>query len=196
MKFGSSTGEQRFRKYPDGKKELRELPILHFVNGGSVYLVDEWANLLKMVGTEYRLKIHRAPDTVAGGRRMKVFQYYASSEDGLCPFQPFDDYLLFVVKAKITYPPCYGEVWTDEDTNILRMSENLDLSARLPDYKGWKADQTVLTYDWLRKPNQPPQLIPWTFFVQSQIGKHVYWNRGFFRDYREFNGKARLLAVN
>ena len=189
-------GEQRFRKYPDGKKELRELPVLHFVNGGSVYLVDEWADLLKMVGTEYRLKIHRAPDTVANGRRIRVFQYYASAEDGLCPFQPFDDYLLFVVRGKVTSPPCYGEVWMDEKSDILRMSENLDLSAHLPHYKGWKSNQTVLTYHWLRKPNEPPQLIPWTFFVQGQNGKHLYWNRGFFRNYQEFNAKARLLAVN
>lgn len=187
-------GEQRFRKYPDGKKELTQLPFLHFVNGGSTYLVDEWADLLRMVGTEYRLKIRRAPDAVRNGQPMKVFQYYASAEDGLCPFQPFDDYLLFVVKSKISYPPCYGEVWTDEDTNIIRMSESLDLSAKLGAYKGWRSDQTVLTYDWLVKPNQPPQLIPWTFYVQSRIGKHVYWNRGSFRDYQEFNAKARLLA--
>lgn len=188
-------GEQRFRKYPDGKKELAGLPILHFAGGGSVYLVGQWANLLRMVGTEYRLKIHRAADAVAHGRRIRVFQYYASSEDGLCSFQPFDDYLAFIVKAKITYPPCYGEVWTDEDTNIIRMSENYDLSAHLRDYKGWTTSQTVLTYGWTAKPDQPRQLVPWTFFVQGQNGRHVYWNRGSFRNYQEFNAKARIVRA-
>ena len=188
-------GEQRFRKYPNGTKELRELPFLHFLNGGSTYLGHEWADLLEMVGTEYRLKIHRAPDTTVNGQKMKVFQYHSDSEDQLCPFQPLDDYLFFVVRAKLTYPPCYGEVWVDEDNNILRMSENLDLSAHLPDYKCWTTTQTVLTYHALDKPDRPRQIVPWTFISQGQCGKHVYWNRGFFRDYQEFHAKARLLAT-
>ena len=189
-------GEQRFRKYPDGKKELKRLPIEHFLGGGSGYLVDEWADLLRMVGTEYRLKIHRAPDAILDGRPMKVFQYYADSEDQVCSFDAFDDYLFFVAWSKTYYVPCYGEVWTDQDINIIRMSENLDLSAHVRAFKGFSADQVVLTYGILKKPHRPPQIVPWTFIAQARQGKHVYWNRGFFRDYQEFNAKAKLLAVN
>jgi hypothetical protein len=75
-------GYQRFRKYPNGKKELQDVPLppLNTVmaSGG------EWSELPQMVGTELRLKIHQAADVVVNERRMKVFQYRADPEDGLC----------------------------------------------------------------------------------------------------------------
>jgi len=68
-------GYQRFRKYPNGKKELQDVPLppLNTVmaSGG------EWSELPQMVGTELRLKIHQAADVVVNERRMKVFQYRA-----------------------------------------------------------------------------------------------------------------------
>jgi hypothetical protein len=182
-------GVQRFREYPDGKNELAEEPR---PRGNSVRGSDEWSMLPNMVGTEFRLKVQQAPDVVVHERRMKVFQYYASVEDNLCPFEPIEDYGLFTV-SKVVPVACYGEVWADEDTNILRMSENLELSDRLKAYRGWDDYQIVLTYDWLKRENEPPRLVPLTFFVRGR-NKKVYWRRGQFTDYQVFDSRVRIIS--
>src|SRR5216684_2232681 len=104
-------GVQRFREYPDGKKELQDVPfppVNAVVNPGG-----QWSELPQMVGTALRLKIHQAADTVVNERRIKVFQYRAESEDGVCIFKSVLDFGFFAVN-KIVTVPCYGEVWTDE----------------------------------------------------------------------------------
>jgi hypothetical protein len=184
-------GYQRFRKYPDGEKELDEV-FYPSLNGWALSS-NEWSQLPNMVGTEYRLKIHQVPDTVLNGRRVKVFQYYSSVEDNLCPFEPLADYFFFTI-GKIVPVACYGEVWTDEDTNIVRMSENLDLSDKLKAYRGWKNFQIILTYGWLEQVNEPTRLIPLTIFTRALNGKHIYWCRGQFTDYRVFSSRVRIVA--
>jgi len=184
-------GDQRFREYPDGKKELEEVfyPRLN----GWVNPSDDWTKLPKMVGTEFRLKVQQAPDVVVNQQRMKVFQYYASVEDDLCGFRPIEDFVLFTIKTVDT--ACYGEVWTDEDTNILRISENLDLSDKLKACRGWEESQVVLTYSWLKKAEEPPRLVPLTTFVWARHGsKHIYWCRGLFTDYQIFDSRVRIVA--
>lgn len=185
-------GFQTFRSYPDGKTELKEVPLPRL--RGWALPADEWSQLPKMVGTEYRLKIREAPDAVVNERRLKVFQYYASVEDNLCPFEPVEDFGLFTV-GKVVAVACYGEVWTDDDMNILRMSERLDLSKRLGAYRGWQNYGAVLTYGWLNWAKEPPRLIPLTFLAEASDKKHVYWCRGHFSDYRAFSSKSKV-AVN
>lgn len=184
-------GNQRFRSYPDGKKELKEVPLPHL--SGWTLPADEWSQLPKMVGTELRLKVHQAADVVVNGRRMKVFQYRASAEDNLCPFEPVEDYIFFTV-SKAVAVACYGEVWTDNDTNIIRISEHLDLSDKLKGYQGWESYETVLTYGWLTRANESPRLVPLTTYTQSSRKKHVYWCRGHFANYQVFAARGRLLA--
>jgi hypothetical protein len=138
-------GVQRFREYPNGKKELDEPPYPRL--NGWVLPVDEWSNLPNMVGTEFRLKVKQAADVVVNEQRMKVFQYYASVEDNLCPFAPVEDFGFFTVSHRVVVA-CYGEVWTDEDTNIIRMSKHLELSDKLKAYRGWEDTQVVITYRW------------------------------------------------
>jgi Trypsin-like peptidase domain len=184
-------GVQRFREYPDGKQELGEAPNPHL--GDWVLPSDEWSQLPKMVGTEFRLKVHQAADVNVGGRRMKVFQYYSSVEDNLCPFEPIDDFLFFTVGRTVAVA-CYGEVWTDEDTNVIRMSEHLELSDKLKAYRGWEDFQVVLTYGWHKQANELPQLVPLTIFTEGRNGKHIYWCRGQFTDYRVFTAHGRLIA--
>lgn len=181
-------GVQRFRRYPEGKNELVEVPypsLRAWTNGA-----DEWSTLPKMVGSEWRLRVHQGPDVVVNRRRMKVFQYYASVEDNLCPFQPIEDYGFFTI-SKIVAVACYGEVWTDEDTNILRMSENLELSDKLKAYRGWEDYQIVLTYGWLQA--NGPRLVPLTIFTEGRHGKHIYWCRGQFTDYQVFDSRVRII---
>src|SRR6266436_5270613 len=111
-------GVQRFRRFPDGKSELEEISNPR-VNGW-VNPADEWSKVPNMVGTEFRLKVHQAADVVVNERRMKVFQYYASAEDNLCPFAPIEDFGFFAINKTVAVA-CYGEVWTDEDANVIRM---------------------------------------------------------------------------
>ena len=161
-------GVQRFRRHPDGKKEYEEMPEPRWNDW--VLPADEWSKLPKMVGTEFRLKVHQAADVVVNKQRMKVFQYYASVEDNLCPFAPIDDYGLFTISETVAVA-CYGEVWTDEDTNIIRMSEHLDLSDKLKAYRGWEECQVVLTYGWLKRADEPPRLVPLTVFTEARYKK-------------------------
>lgn len=178
-------GFQRFREYPDGKKELQDVPfppVNTVVNPGG-----EWSELPQMVGTALRLKIHQAADRVVNGRQIKIFQYFADPEDGVCVFKSVRDFG-FVTVSKIATVPCYGEVWTDEDINVLRMSQHLELSGK------WRAYQSVVTYGWLGRKDEAPRLIPLTISTQAEFNKKVYWCHGLFTNYRIFNTHAKIVA--
>jgi Trypsin-like peptidase domain len=184
-------GYQRFREYPDGKKESKEPPwppISEWINP-----LDEWSQLPEMIGTELRLKIHQSPDVFVSGQRLKVFQYYAGIEDNVCGFRAFVDYVFFTTSSTVGLA-CYGEVWTDEHINILRISEQLDFSQKLSAYKGWQSRTAVLTYGWLKLADQNSWLVPLTTYVKGQNGKHIHWCRGHFMDYQVFGVQAKLVA--
>jgi len=180
-------GFQRFREYPDGKKELQDVPFppvdTVVVPGG------EWSELPQMVGTALHLKIHQAADSVVNGRPIKVFQYRAEGEDAIlsCSFKSVSG-LEFFLRSKIFSVPCYGEVWTDNDINILRISLHLELPAK------WKNYQSVVTYGWLHRVDETPRLIPLTISTQAESKKKVYWCRGLFTNYRIFTSRAQLIA--
>jgi len=148
-------------------------------------------------GTELQLKVHQAANAVVGERLIKVFQYYASVEDNLCPFQPIVDFVFFKLN-KVVPVACYGEVWTDVDTNIIRISEHLELSEKLKVYKGWEEYQIVVTYGWLKLVDEPPALVPLTIFTEGRYKKKpVYWCRGQFTNYRVFTTRTEMkVAVN
>lgn len=178
-------GYQRFREYPDGKKELKDVPFpplnTVMVPGG------EWSELPEMVGTELRLKIHQAADVEVNGQRLKVFQYWAGTEDGVCRWKSNLD-LGFFALSKIVTVACYGEVWTDGEFNILRMSEHYELPGK------WKDYRAVVTYGWLRKATEGPRLIPLTISSQAQYNKKVYWCRGQFTNYQLFTSRVKMAA--
>jgi len=177
-------GYQRFREFPNGKKELQEVPIPPL--NRSIGTNDAWAILPANVGTDLNLRINQAPDAVINGRSVKVFQYEASIEDGVCPVKHVDKFDFFTV-SKIIVAACYGEVWTDENLNILRMSEHLEFLGR------WKNVQTVVTYGWLRKAEDVPRLVPLTIAVQAEYKKKILWCRGVFTNYRIFNSRIRIV---
>lgn len=192
-------GTQTYRRYPDGKKEITDSPTPPGAFGlgmkGWVATSGEWLSLPDFVGKELKLYVNQAPDVVASGRQMKVFQYYASVEDNECPFEPTDDYPFFRI-GKVVPVACYGEVWTDKDTNILRISRRLDLSKQLKAYKGWFEYQTVVNYGWV-KDGDVSRWVPSTFLIKGRHkkDKEIYWCRGQFTNYKEFSSKARLVAA-
>jgi hypothetical protein len=178
-------GVQRFREYPDGKKELQDVPFPPVNN--VIVPGGEWSELPQMVGTELRLKIRQAADVVVNDHRIKVFQYQADPEDGVCIFKSVLDFGFFAVN-KIVTVPCYGEVWTDEDINIFRISEHLELSGKWRDY------QSIVTYGWLRRTDEVPRLIPLTISTQAENNKKVHWCRGVFTNYRIFSSRVKIVA--
>ena len=178
-------GFQRFRVYPDGKKELQNVPFPALNN--AVVPGGEWSEFPQMVGSELHLRIHQAADAVVSGRRIKVFQYTADVEDGVCIFKSVRDYGLFEA-GKIVTISCYGEVWTDENLNILRISQHLELSGK------WKAYESVVTYGWLRRAGEVSRLIPLTISTQAEFKSNLYWCRGVFTNYRVFDSQSRILA--
>jgi hypothetical protein len=178
-------GYQRFREFPDGKKELQDVPIPPL--NSSIGTDGAWAELPAKVGTNLNLRINQAPDVVLNGRSVKVFQYEASIEDGVCALRSVVSFDFFTL-SKIIVAACYGEVWTDEDLNILRMSEHFELFGR------WKNFQTVVTYGWLKKADEVPRLVPLTIATQAEYKKKIHWCRGVFTDYQVFTSRARIVA--
>jgi len=184
-------GEQKFRWYPDGKKELKriEFPRIDSWALGS----DEWSELPQKVAKEYKLRIQKAQDTEIDGKKLMVFQYHADVEDEVCPFQPIEDFILFQL-AKVVQVACYGEAWVDPEWNIVRISENLELSDRKKEYKGWYDYRIVVTYGQIKIGDEPARLAPLTTFVEGENRKRIFWCRGTFSNYRMFASRSRLLA--
>jgi hypothetical protein len=120
-------------------------------------------------------------------RRIKVFQYQAAIEDGVCTFKSVYDFGFFAFNQIYTVA-CYGKVWTDEDTNILRISEHLEIPGKWHDY------QAVVTYGWLNGIDQTPRLIPLTISAQVGDNKKVSWCRGVFTNYKVFTSQVKMAA--
>lgn len=179
-------GYQRFREYPEGKKELENVPFPALSN--AIVPGGEWSELPQFLGTKLDLKIRQMPDATVNERRVKVFQYQASSEDGLCKWDIGVDYV-FLARSKILDTDVYGEVWTDEDKNILRISEHCET----PETFKWKDYGAVVTYGWFKRADEAPRLIPLTIYTQAEHKKRIYWCRGQFTDYRMFSTRAKII---
>ena len=178
-------GRQQFRDYPDGKKQYNDLPFPDLST--AIVSRGEWSDLPDMVGKELHLKIHQAPDAIVENKRIKVFQYRADVEDGVCAWQSNFNFGLFTIK-KNAIVSCYGEVWTDDDVNILRMSEHYELHGK------WKDYMAVVTYGWLTRTNEVPRLIPLTISTQAEYGKRIHWCRGRFINYRVFDSRVKVIS--
>jgi hypothetical protein len=129
-------GNQRFS---NGHEQFKEVPLpprlnVSFATGG------EWSELPEWIGTKLNLKIHRAADSVVNGRPIKVFQYSAAAEDRLCTWDTQVDCGIFT-KHHLVDVAVHGELWTDDDMNLLRISEHCELPTNLK----WKDYEAVVT---------------------------------------------------
>ncbi|HKV05643.1 MAG TPA: serine protease [Candidatus Acidoferrales bacterium] len=177
-------GFQQYREYPDGKKERRSVPMPDTPSGLSAGSL--WSTMPELVGSKLGLRIRQEPDVVVNDRRVKVFQYQSSSEDTQCEILNIYYFFAFSID-KLQTLPSYGEVWTDENTNILRISRHCERSGN------WKVWHDVVTYGWLKLAGEVPRLVPVTFATQSAYKARVYWCRGQFVSYREFSSRVRLV---
>ena len=85
---------------------------------------------------------------------------------------------------------CFGEVWTDEDMNIVRMSEHYQLpSDRKVIY------HVVVTYGLLTHAGEAPRTIPMTIAAKTEDKNRVDWCRGQFTDYQIFGSRVKILAA-
>ena len=176
-------GAPRFREFPDGKKELKEMsypPLSRAVVPGS-----EWSELPLKVGTDLDLKISQAPDAVVNGRSIKIFRYWASVEDGACTVRTIDFGLFTVRKTFVT--ACYGEVWADQNGDILRISEHFEFADKQMNL------QAVVTYGWLKRTDEEPRIVPLTLAMQTEHKNKVHWCRSQFTDYRVFTSRVRIV---
>jgi len=148
----------------------------------------EWSILPTLVGTELKLRLAKLQDAFIGGKRIKVFQYYGDVEDNVCGFKSITDYMFF---QRVWEHPvsCGGEVWTDDDFNIIRISENEEL----PPSTGWSNYRAVVTYGWLNEPGEPRKLVPLDITGQAESNGRRYWYRGRFTNYQVFTAGAKLL---
>ena len=178
-------GAQKFREYPDGKAELDEIPLPPLSH--SIVPALEWSELPEMVGKQLHLKVREAPDAVVNEKQLKVFQYSSSIEDGACGFTYINDHILFK-SSKTVRTSCYGEVWTDQDMNIVRMSEHYELPGERKVY------HVVVTYGLLTRAGETPRTIPMTIAARTEDRNRVDWCRGQFTDYQIFGSQVKILA--
>jgi hypothetical protein len=174
-------GYQHFREYPDGTKEMDDIhwpPMNHSVMPG-----DAWDRAPKMVANDYKLKIHRADDIVEKGQTLRVFQYIGKKEDNVCVFDDAED-LGFYVHHHIEAYDCFGEVWTDQDNNFVRISENYKMHDNV--YR------QIVTFEWVDIDGVRSE-VPATIHSSVREGEKDLWCRGLFTNYQQFRTKARLV---
>jgi hypothetical protein len=175
-------GRQTFRELPDGKKELPEIPtppLNKYLNPN----VD-WSTNVDLVAKDHSLRIRQVPDQVVNGGRLHIFQFVGAVEDDACSLKATTDWGFFTTKY-LEVSPCYGEAWTDEAGNLLRISEHYDLKKEWRDFFG------VTTYGPLRHGGQAT--VPLTYYNEVWLHQKKVWVKGRFTGYRVFSADHRLI---
>lgn len=179
-------GYQHFRKYPDGKKEMDEVPWPPLTT--AIEPGDAWSYMPKLVSQEYDLRIRRAADIAWKGQTLRIFQYHGAKEDKVCTFDDQTDFG-FMVHHHLESYDCSGEVWTDRDENIVRVSENYSMEGSRTKVR------LIVTFGWTEIEGER-LLVPVTISMNTEDGSsHVNWYRGQFTDYRQFRSTARLVVA-
>lgn len=182
-------GLQKFREYPDGKKWRGEPTSIPGDPHAGIIPGDDWSTLPLYIGTKVGMKIREVPGASFNGQRIRIFQFLGSAEDEPCQSDFDDNFVFFSIHKEVNATP-YGEVWTDQNENIERISMHCE-----DHYGHWGGDETIITYGWLTKPGVERRLVPVTIVIEAPYKNKLYWCRGQFVDYREFVSRARALPV-
>ena len=176
-------GYQRFRDYPDGTKEMRDIPFPAPLNT-AIGTGGEWADMPDLVGNNLKLRINHAADLTMNGETFQVFQWAGQIEDGICKFETITD-LVFMSLSRVNTLDCYGEVWTDKDLNLVRASENYKLLGTWKNYHGVVTFGAVIIGDREVR-------VPLTIATQGEYHGKLYWCQGTFSDYHEFASTVKF----
>ncbi|HJT71904.1 MAG TPA: serine protease [Terriglobales bacterium] len=178
-------GYQHFQEYPDGKKEMSEVPwpkdMTDVISPGNA-----WSSAPKLVAKQYNLRIRRVPDVVWKGQSLRVFQYVGAKEDDVCEFDNQTDYLIFVHHDIESYD-CFGEAWTDQDENLIRISDNYHMPNSRSDLR------LIVTFGWANIAGERLR-VPVTLWMQVVDKSHVDWCRGQFTNYQHYRATVGLLS--
>lgn len=178
-------GYQHFREYPDGKKEMGEVPwpedMTDVISPGNA-----WSYAPKLVAKQTDLRIRRAPDVLWKGQKLRVFQYLGAKEDRVCEFDDQTDYVVFVHHDIESYD-CFGEAWTDQEENLIRISENYRMPNSRSDLR------LIVTFGWADIAGERVR-VPLTIWMQVVDKSHVDWCRGQFTNYQQYRSTVRLLS--
>ncbi len=183
-------GHQTFRKWPDGKKEGKDLP---FPSTATWVMIDtEWKDLPDLLATDLDLRIEQDSDRIMEGQKLKVFRFEGVAEDSACIFKSHTIYIPYLWhrdSSKVV--PCRGEAWTDEQFNILRITVDEDLTKADAD---WRRCKLSVLYGWLNEPGEERKLIPVSIALQVEFNGRPYWCRGEFKNYRMFAVKGVIKS--
>lgn len=164
-------------------KQLDQLPIPQ----RGVVPGDEWKGLADMVGTNLRLPLRYVGDRYEDGTVMKVFEYRAAKEDAVCGMRIKKSFFKPTWKGSA---PCHGDVWTDADLNILRITQEIDL----PREAGMQSCTVVVLYGWLRHESFRDRLVPASMYLRAQeFNGHTIESTAQFSAYQVFHASARVI---
>lgn len=117
---------------------------------------------------------------------MRIFDYQASDEDAVCSIRVKGGFLRRIWKGPVM---CRGEVWTDEEFNILRMTQELSV----PQRAGIDRYQIVILNGWLERPPLRKLLVPVRMHLQVRTNAGlVFVASGSFSDYRVFAATSTI----
>lgn len=164
----------------DGR-ELKQLPIppIGMVPG------SEWRDLPQMVGSDLRLPLHYVGEKQQDGVRLRVFQYTATAEDGVCGMRVKRGVLSRTWKGAV---PCHGEVWTDYDFNVLRITQDLVM----PPQSGLTSSSISVLYGWTHFDSVPARLVPVSMHLEAHDSKQTIQSSATFTNYRMFYAHATI----
>jgi hypothetical protein len=177
-------GKQVF-VFPDGMQvDSMPLPKGLYALPGS-----EWRDLPETVSTNRHLPLRYLGERNDYGLPLKVFYFEAAAEDKVCWMRVVKKFW----KDWIGASPCHGEVWTDADLNILRISEQLNLPAQA----GIKSCSIAILYGWLHHDNLPARLVPTAMHMASTYPDATLaesFTR--FSSYHQFHTSTKIAATS
>jgi len=169
------SGDLQFRTL-DGGQPLQAVPFPHrrraVVPGG------EWRELPQMVASQFKLRVQEIGDKDVGGKRLRVFGYQASIEDQVCEVR-FRNSGVFWSRERQFPVACRGEVWTDDELNVLRISQELEFTAG-----NVQLLQLAVLYGWLGR-----DLVPVAMVVRGTIAGHNCRADAHFSNYRRMEDR-------
>jgi hypothetical protein len=116
---------------------------------------------------------------VVEGHGLRVFRYQAAAEDGVC----FIRYRQRNVLSSHDYRfqvGCRGEVWTDLDLNIVRVTQELEIPRGKT---AMRLLQLSVLYGWFDR-----KLVPVDLLVRATIAGQLCTAQAHFSNYRRTKG--------